>query len=102
MRRPDIFDSHDSHSLDAEWTAMQRRWTRHDRWLRRIGNVAWAVFGLVVFAGAAHETGKMADKLPRSGVAGSAGVGSVASQGGHLGSPSVGAPVHSKSEGNCR
>lgn len=96
MRLPQLFDSipAPSRSVEREWLAMEVRWSRQDRWLRRIGSLAWALFALIVFAGTAHETGKLS-----AANLGAAGLG----QASHKAGPSIVADqLHSKLEGKCR
>lgn len=93
MRLPQFFDAvpPETRSVEREWLAMQTRWSRQDRWLRRIGSLAWALFALLVFAGTAHETGKLS----------AANLG--AGQASHKAGPSIVADQrHSKTEGKCR
>lgn len=93
--------------LHSELAAMERRWARH----RRICAVGipclWAVFALIVFAGAAFETGKVARQLPGAFPSVGAGGANVVPDGGvqasHTAGPSVVADqLHSKMEGKCR
>lgn len=98
MRLPQFFDAvpPETRPVEREWLAMQTRWSRQDRWLRRIGSLAWALFALLVFAGTAHETGKLSAATFGAAREG----GSAAS---HKAGPSIVADQrHSKTEGKCR
>lgn len=95
MRFPQFFDGvpPEGRSVEREWLALETRWSRQDRWLRRVGSLVWALFALIVFTGAALETGKLTGPD----------VSAVAIEASHSAGPSIVADQsHSKSEGNCR
>lgn len=78
-------------SLGSEMAALERKWARRRRRYEALGAIAWALFALIVFAGTAHETGKLA----------AANLG--AGQASHKAGPSIVADQrHSKTEGKCR
>lgn len=83
-------------SLGSEMADLERKWARRQRRYEALGAIAWALFALIVFAGTAHETGKLSAATfgaPREG-------GSAAS---HKAGPSIVADQrHSKTEGKCR
>ena len=95
--------------LHCELAAMERRWARKRRICAAAATCLWAVFALIVFTGAAFETGratgetgKVARQLPGTfpfgGVQASGGV-----EASHTAGPSLVADqLHSKMEGKCR
>lgn len=86
-------------SLGSEMADLERKWARRQRRYEALGAIAWALFALLVFAGTAHETGKLA-----AADFGSAGVASgVPVQASHKAGPSIVADqLHFKTEGKCR